>query len=313
VAAGKGALTLRGHTENVNEVVTGVAFSPDARLLVTAFNGIKIWQAKEYAPEVKAIRDRAAAQLARSWHQRAALECWTAKPCRWFGIAFHVSRLLDEQPANSFLYVYRGDALAAQGLWQQAVDDYARGIELGATHPWPALQQTWLRLQLGDRDGYRRACTALLKRFGQTEQVRLANDVAWTCVLAPTAAADLEQPLRLAEKAVAAVPESADYRSTLGALSYRAGRFPAALKCLQEAVQRDKEQGACEAWLFLAMTHRALGQDAEARRWLDKAVKAVEVIRGEMLKRTDHTLLGMARLIQLQILRREVEALLAGK
>jgi WD40 repeat protein len=307
-ASGHEALTLGGHPE----FVASVAFSPDGRLLVAASNDTRIWQAEDYAPEVKAHWDRAAAELALCWHDYAAQECLGASPSRWFGVAFHASRLLELRPGEPELHVRRGDAAAARARWQQAVDDYARGIELGAVRPWPWLQQTWLRLMLGDRDGYRRACAALLKRFGQTEETKLAGEIARLCALAPAAAAELEQPIRLAEKAVAAEPGTAGYRRLLAALYYRAGRFAAALQCFEEAARVDKGQGTPEDWLMLAMTHRALGQDGQARAWLGKAVKGVEATLGELLRRTDHTLAAVARASQMQLLRREAELLFAG-
>jgi tetratricopeptide (TPR) repeat protein len=309
VASGNDALTLGGHTD----YLTGVAFSPDDRLLVSAGSDVKIWQADDFSPEVQAERAKAAARLAVLWHEHAAQECLHDRPTQWFGVAFHVSRLLDARPTDPELYVRRGDAEVAQSLWQQAVDDYARSIELGTTSPWPWLQQGWLRCQLGDRIGYRRACAFLLQRFGRTDEAKLANEVAWVCALAPAAAADLDLPIRLAEKAVAAEPENAAYRRTLGILFYRVGRFSAARDCLLEAARLGRGQGTPEDWLILAMTHRALGHDAEARGWLDKATQSVEATRSEMLDRTDATVAGVARRAQLQLLRREAVARLGGK
>jgi len=150
-----------------------------------------------------------------------------------------------------------------------------------------------------------------MERFGQTEHARFANDVAWACALAPAAVADLDRPIRLAEKAVAAEPRNSSYRNTLGALLYRAGRFPAAGECLREALRLDKGQGTPEDWLFLAMTEHRLGRDAQARGWLDKALKWIEAANNDQLKWADGSIPSLAQRTQLQLLRREAEALLA--
>ena len=64
----------------------------------------------------------------------------------------------------------RANAYANLEQWDQAAADYARVVEQGAANPeiWHLL--ALLRLQLGDRAGYRAVCADLMRRFGRSER-----------------------------------------------------------------------------------------------------------------------------------------------
>jgi tetratricopeptide (TPR) repeat protein len=55
---------------------------------------------------------------------------------------------------------------------------------------------------------------------------------------------------------------------TLGAALYRAGRYQAAIRRLDEAIQARREQAT--GWAFLAMAHHRLGHREQALRWLEQ-------------------------------------------
>jgi hypothetical protein len=57
---------------------------------------------------------------------------------------------------------------------------------------------------------------------------------------------------------------------------YRAGQFEAAIQRLNQSIALHGRGGTPWDWLFLAMAHGRLGHMEEARRWLEKAVPAVE-------------------------------------
>ena len=100
----------------------------------------------------------------------------------------------------------------------------------------------------------------------------IANDVAWSSVMAVSVKPNLSETVRLAELAVNGAPErqKATLLNTLGAALYRAGRFAEAVRRLDEGIEKRKGVSVEEDWVFLAMAHHRLGHHDEARRWLDR-------------------------------------------
>ena len=95
--------------------------------------------------------------------------------------------------------------MPAMGRWDEATAEYAKAIGLRPADYRPWYYYTRVRLAVGDSKGYRKACEDLLERFGQTEDPGTANIVAWTLTVVPNATTDFDRPLRLAEKAIAAL------------------------------------------------------------------------------------------------------------
>src|SRR5262249_2372501 len=156
------------------------------------------------------------------------------------------------EPGRAALHVRLARAHARLGHWDAAEENYARAAELGADSPmvWHALAV--LQVHRGRLADYRRTCADLLRRFGATEDPRVARLIARTCVLAPDAVADFAPVLRLAEKRAAGGADDFSPGDPLGAALYRAGRF-------EEAVQKltagGKTPGGSGPWdaLFLAL------------------------------------------------------------
>jgi tetratricopeptide (TPR) repeat protein len=236
--------------------------------------------------------------------QRQAEEC--ERQWHWFAAAFHLTRWLDREPTDGLLHARRGRAYAELGEWTKAAPDYAKAIELGVRTQSVWLRHAWLRLAIGDGDGYRHSCTRLLQHFGKTENPNDANTLAWACVLAPDAVADPLVPVQLAEKAVKSAPKSSTYLTTLGAAHYRAGQYDRAIQRLDDAMQAQGQGGTVTDWLFLALAHQRLGHPVEAKQWLDKAVVWIE-------KADREKTLSPSQRLELQWLRREAEALIGGK
>ena len=157
-----------------------------------------------------------------------------------------------------------------------------------------------------NREGVRRACEDLLKRFGNTTDPGQAHGVAWLCVLAPEAVADPKAPVRLAEAALAGHPGSGRSRShvlkTLGAALYRAGRFEEAIRRLDESIQTRGDGGDPRGFAFLALAHYRLGHRDEAEHWLDKLV-AYRPKEGFDFSIDD---------VEVRILHREAESVILG-
>jgi tetratricopeptide (TPR) repeat protein len=177
-----------------------------------------------------------------------------------------------------------------------------------------------LLLLQGDNEGYRQVCRRVLRRWGQSQNAQELYLVARTLALAPHDVAEPAKAVVLLETVVAVHPRGAWYRHTLAVALYRAGRFEQSVERGQKSMKDDPAwQGHVVNWLLLALAKHRLGQDAEARAWLEKAVQWIEQASkahpGSALRRlpvpslSDH--------LEVLLLRREAEQLLkerpAGK
>jgi tetratricopeptide (TPR) repeat protein len=99
------------------------------------------------------------------------------------------------------------------------------------------------------------------------------NMLAWFLATGPEPRLrDAARAVRLAKKAVAALPQSANYRNTLGVAHYRNGDDRAAVAELETAI-RLRSGGGSYDWFFLAMAHWRLGERDKARARFDRAVR----------------------------------------
>jgi WD40 repeat protein/serine/threonine protein kinase len=236
-----------------------------------------------------------------AWHRHQAEACENARD--WFAAVFHLNRLIAEQPGSAALYRRRGLARARQGEFGPSRVDFARACEVGREamrkDDYTRLSGYLARVCLatGDAASARKVCAEMLKDFGQSQNKELVQHVAWTCVLVPNAVPDFQPVLRLAEK-------SGD-PLVLGAAQYRCGQCVMALQTLKAATSESKDEGRIENWLFQAMAHHRLGHK-EARDALAEAVRRIE-------QAATGGGLSWDRRLELQLLRREAEALIHGK
>jgi hypothetical protein len=166
----------------------------------------------------------------------------------------------------------------------------------------------------GDAHGYRTDCRRLLRDFGQSHKPDDLYLLARILALAPEDVTEPARAVAMAEKAVAARPGEAGYVHTLAVAHYRAGQFDQAVQRPQAS--QDFEWGAHVVdWLLLAMAQQRLGQGAEARQSLERAVQWIDqanrgkpagaAVRLPVPSLTDH--------LEVQFLRREAEELIQGK
>jgi tetratricopeptide (TPR) repeat protein len=270
-------------------------------------------------------------EQALAWHWETAEECERAHAP--LGAIRHLDRLIEAAPAAGELYAQRGRTRTQISQWNEAVEDFSKAIDLEPKRPeywqyrgdafveihqWDKAATDFSRaiqldlplwreaalahLQAGQVEEYRRLCARLLES-GQADA-----QAAWVFALAPRAVRDLAPILRLVEKE----PERTlgTHVSTLvqGAVLYRAGRLKAAVQKLQEAIKAEGKEGQVLSRLFLAMAHQRLGNKAKAREFMDQAVRSIDAETARVGK---HPVSWLER-AELQVLRREAEALLAG-
>jgi serine/threonine-protein kinase len=105
------------------------------------------------------------------------------------------------------------------------------------------------------------------------EDPAVNNELAWFLATAPEPGLrDAPRAVRLAQKAVAGEPQSANYLNTLGVALYRNGDDQAAVATLHKAM-RLRSRGDSLDWFFLALAHWRLGDRGQARKWFDQAVQ----------------------------------------
>jgi serine/threonine protein kinase len=205
----------------------------------------------------------------------------------------------------------RGEARAQLKEWDKAGGDFAKAVELAPQHPLPHYRHALARLALADTRHFRDVCAGMLTRFGTSSDPNAAFWTVWTCGLAPDAVADWGPVVQLAEKAVADDPNNCDKLLNLGAVLYRAGRYPEAAKRLAEAgaaFAQTQSPRASPVYtrLFLAMTLHRLGRSDEAHQQLRKAGNDIDQ-PPEETKIANGT---WNRRLTLRLLRQEAEALL---
>jgi tetratricopeptide (TPR) repeat protein len=154
----------------------------------------------------------------------------------------------------------------------EAVADYSKVIELdpdGLWGRWAYLRRGALYWAMEQWDN---AGADLSKQVERSPGDWIhRNKLAWLLATCPDP--KLRDPARAVEharRAVELAPESGTVRNTLGVAHYRAGDWAAAVAALEKSVELRKGGDGFD-WFFLAMAYRRLGDEAEARKWYDKA------------------------------------------
>jgi WD40 repeat protein len=308
-ATGQAVLGLKGHTREVLDV----AFSPDGHTLAPASGDgtVRIWEATSVTPEWQAVR-RASAEM--NWEsRRRRLPGEYRWDRQWFAMAWHLDRLIEEEPAEGQWLQLRAIARANQGDWTKAVADLKRATELPEARP-----PTWSYLDLvlchqDDTEERRVAFRTLLERFGKKD---LPLDAAWIGLRSPELMFDPARAVELGQRLTARRPGDPDSLTLLGAALYRAGRNKEAVARLDQAMQiRDSSgQRVWAAPLFLAMAHHQLGHVGKARQSIDRALtwlRKAEGWTGRGSLVTAPAWEAVARQ-EFSILRQEAEAVMRG-
>jgi tetratricopeptide (TPR) repeat protein len=175
----------------------------------------------------------------------------------------------------------RGGFHADRGEWDKAAMDYAGVFERERPRdPFAWFEHAYLRLQVGDVEGYRKLCRRMREQFGASANVDDIALLAHTCVLAPDALGDAPTVLELARRRLDPTPAPSVHHAwsvhVMGLACYRAGRYQEAVDRLTESLKEipDWDYHMLN-WLVLGLAHQRLGRSDESRRWLDEAEQAV--------------------------------------
>jgi tetratricopeptide (TPR) repeat protein len=295
------------------------AMSPDKqRLAQVAEDTIRVFDLS-ISEEERAYR-LALAQPDPGWHLRQAADA--ERTGHWFAVAFHLDHAMKIRPSDDSLYPRRARAHAELQHWPQAAADFARAVTNAPeqVHAWRRLALT--QLAAGQTEAYQQTCAHMLHRFGRGDVAAgvalllsgaASNDVgtavhaalvfqaaqhrsltARTCVLTPHAVAD---PARLVALSNQSDP------TTWGAVLCRAGRHDEAVKVL-----RPRAEAA--ARLYLALAEHGRGRTEEAKQAWEQAVQWLAAPSGNDAAQTNAARLSWEDRLEIDQLRREVEALL---
>jgi serine/threonine protein kinase/tetratricopeptide (TPR) repeat protein len=204
------------------------------------------------------------------WHRWMAGEAERAD--QPFAVVFHLDRVAEVDHADADLYRRRGPARAKLGRWDLAAADYARLLKLDPGDPWYWYQSAALRLQIGDGEGYRRACREMLDRFGNTDNPAVAEQTAITCSLAPEAVIHVEVVTKLADRAVKARGSDRWILLTKALAEYRTNRPAVAIEWLKRiSPKTDGEHLDATAFAVLCLAQHHLDRTQESRKELASA------------------------------------------
>jgi Flp pilus assembly protein TadD len=255
--------------ERLGAVLSGTQVDESGGLALRSSNNISrdhAWILSRYPRDLAA---RPGDLLA--WHDDEAKGAEAASA--WTSAVAHLDPLVNGGPTSSSYFSRRGRAHAELGHWVEAARDYRQALAAGSENRIVWYESQLLQLKVGDLAAYRAASRDLMQRFGQTLDLRQANDIAYICVLAPDATPEPEQVLALALRASQGLSdEQLLILNTVGAAQYRAGHYREAIGSLEKSIQLSvNREGMQSDWTFLAMAYHRLNNLDQARRCLTNA------------------------------------------
>jgi tetratricopeptide (TPR) repeat protein len=211
----------------------------------------------------------------------------------------------------------RAQLLARVGRFEEAAADYARAVELDPADHWRGYLLGCLLAYTDQPDAYREHCRKMLRQFGGTTDMFVADRMAKSCMLLPGATDDLTQQSRLVEVTLtrgAGTGYMRHFALNKGLAEYRQEHFRPAVDWLEESLRSlpDNLPAKFTATLLLAMAHHRLGDAEQAR---DLLAEARGVMEQKLAKAGEEDLecSVIEDWLICHVIRREAEALFASR
>jgi WD40 repeat protein/serine/threonine protein kinase/tetratricopeptide (TPR) repeat protein len=219
-----------------------------------------------------------------------------------YGCEFHLSRLMELEPANPIHWVHRGRVRMLHGEFGDAEVDLATARSMRDDLTVGALMARNY-LAMGDLDGYRQTCQRLVGFLSAATSQNDVNTIAWTCVLHPASEVELVPLAERMEK----ICEEANvgyYWNTVSLLHYRLHQDSKAIRASAKSLEVDRVQSEPLDWMIRSMTYaRKLtqggGQRAKILELLQKDLKRIENWKEIQAQRVGIDLRIEARLLPL--------------
>jgi protein O-mannosyl-transferase len=168
-----------------------------------------------------------------------------------------------------------GTALADSGQTQEAIDELATAMRLKPSLA-PEINCT-MGVILNRAGRVKEAIDHYLEaRWLDPENPAAYNNLAWIYATSPVE--ELRNPQRaveFAKEAIAKDPNRSGTFNTLGIAYYRVENWQEAIEWLNQSASANGGGNAFD-WFFLAMAHKQMGHDREARKCYDDAIDWME-------------------------------------
>jgi serine/threonine protein kinase len=204
------------------------------------------------------------------------------------GVIEKLSRMIQEGPVWSVLFIGRAQAFARQARWSDAAADMAKVVELEPTEANAPARLGPLLIKVGDLAGYDRVRRAALQRFASPDSPDTGAQIAKLALLAPLDGDALKESARLADDAALADYPDVNLSSrqfAKGLAEFRQGRFYESANWTDKAFLSN-QQPILPGWsharqrnrqvmvlLVQAMSRQKMGRTDEARSQYQKAIE----------------------------------------
>ena len=265
--------------EGLNNHVLAIRFGPGGnQLAVTRGFEITIWNG---TPRL----DRDVQKLASpdddpsdtNWHRQMAEQCW--REGNWFGVAFHCSQVLTNNPSDVDALRRRRDANASLRNWAPALKDaqaLCQNPEKSTIRDRLCLGL--LHIERGDFPKYReQRDRAIQQSRSSLNDPSVANQLGWLSAIGSSANEVDEDVLSATDRAANETNRYA-YWNTYGTLLLRAEKYSEAMDAIWKGLHRTDNPVTPHDWLVLAMASYQNGQMVEAFDWFDRAAWTIDRI-----------------------------------